>query len=85
MNWGGFYAGVNTAYNFAKFGGQMTALASSTAGYPGRESPDLGVNALSFGIHAGYNYQLSNRMILGIEADIAKSEISGSQVTYATE
>jgi len=43
------------------------------------------VNALSFGIHAGYNYQFSNRMILGIEADIAKSEISGSQVTYATE
>jgi len=43
VNWSGFYAGVNTAYNFAKFEGQMTALGGSTAGYPGRESPDLDV------------------------------------------
>lgn len=84
-NWSGFYAGADAAYNFAKFQGQMTASDGSTAGYPGRESPDLDVKALSFGLHAGYNYQFSNRMIVGIEADIAKSEISGSQVTYATE
>jgi hemoglobin/transferrin/lactoferrin receptor protein len=84
-NWSGFYAGAHAAYNFAKFRGQMTASDGSTAGNPGRESPGLDVKALSFGLHAGYNYQFSNRMIVGIEADIAKSEISGSQVTYATE
>lgn len=84
-NWSGFYAGVDAAYNFAKFRGQMTASDGSTAGYPGRESPSLNVNALSFGAHAGYNYQFSNRLIVGIEADIAKSEVSGSQVTYAME
>lgn len=45
----------------------------------------MDVKALSFGIHAGYNYQFNNRMILGIEADIARSEIGGSQVAFAAE
>lgn len=83
--WDGFYAGVSAAYDLAKFRGRMTAGDGSTAGYPGRETPNLNVDALSFGLHAGYNHEFGNRVILGIEADIAKSEISGSQVTYAAE
>ncbi len=81
-NWGGFYAGVNTTYNFAEFRGQMTAASGAIAG---RETPNMDVKALSFGIHAGYNYQFSNHMVLGIEADIARSEIGGSQVAFAAE
>ncbi|MGD9837164.1 MAG: TonB-dependent receptor [Afipia sp.] len=81
-DWGGFYAGMNTAYNFAAFRGRMTRANGAIAG---RETPDMDIKALSFGIHAGYNYQFSNRMVLGIEADIARSDLAGSQVTYAAE
>lgn len=81
-NWGGFYAGVNTAYNFAEFRGHMTTANGAIAS---RETPNMDVKALSFGIHAGYNYQFNNRVILGIEADIVRSEIGGSQVAFAAE
>jgi hypothetical protein len=76
-NWGGFYAGVNTTYNFAEFRGQMTAASGAIAG---RETPNMDVKALSFGIHAGYNYQFSNRMVLGIEAisRVPRSEVRKS-------
>ena len=84
-NWSGFHAGVNSAYNFAKFRGSMKALDGSTLGHLANETPHQNIDALSFGLQAGYDYQFNNRMLVGIEADIAKSAISGSQVTYATE
>ncbi len=84
-SWGGFHAGVNSAYNFAKLRGTTTALDGTSNRYSATEAPNQNIDALSFGIQAGYDYQFSNRIVAGIEADIAKSEISGSQVTYATE
>lgn len=84
-DWSGLYAGAYSAYDFAEFDGTTTALDGTTAGYPALEAPNLEVGALSFGIQAGYNYQLSSNIVAGIEGDIAKSEISGTQVTYATE
>lgn len=84
-NWSGFHAGVNTAYNSAKFGGAMTALDGSADGHAANEAPNQQVGALSFGLHAGYDYQFANRFIVGIEADIAKTEIGASQVTFASE
>lgn len=83
-SWSGFHAGVNAAYNFAKFSGTAATMDGSTNLYPG-EAPNFGVRASSFGIHAGYDYQFNNRVIAGIEADIAKSDISGSQITYVNE
>lgn len=83
-DWSGFHAGVNTAYNFAKFTGAATTIDGSPNLYA-NEAPNLGVRASSFGFAAGYDYQFSNRIVAGIEADIAKSMISGSQITYANE
>lgn len=83
-DWSGFHAGVDAAYNFAKFTGAATTMDGSPNLYPG-EAPNLGVKASSFGLRAGYDYQFDNRIIAGIEADIAKSEIGGSQITYANE
>jgi hemoglobin/transferrin/lactoferrin receptor protein len=83
-DWSGFHAGVNAAYNFAKFSGDSVTMDGSPNLYAS-EAPNLGVRASSFGIHAGYDYQFSNRVVAGIEADIAKSTISGSQITYALE
>lgn len=84
-NWTGFHAGLNAAYNFAKFKGTATALDGSTMRYSETEAPNQKIRALSFGVQAGYDYQFDNRIIAGIAADIAKSEISSSQVTFANE
>lgn len=85
MNWSGFNVGVNSAYNLAEFRGRATALDGSSTGYSGQDSPNLDVKALSFGVHAGYNYQFKNNLIAGFEIDFAKSEIGGSEIAYAKE
>jgi len=84
-NWTGFYAGLNSAYNFAEMRGAATALDGSAMLYSSTEAPHQDIRALSFGLQAGYDYQFSNRVVAGIAADIAKSEISGSQFTLANE
>ena len=84
-DWSGPYAGVSLTYNLAEFGGTTTALDGTSTGYPALESPNLNVEALSFGIQAGYNFRLGNNIVVGIEGDIVKSQIAGTQITYATE
>lgn len=84
-NWTGFYAGLNSAYNFAEIRGAAAALDGSTMRYSATEAPSQDIKALSFGIQAGYDYQFNNRIVAGVIADISKSEISGSQVTFANE
>ncbi|RDV03408.1 TonB-dependent receptor domain-containing protein [Undibacter mobilis] len=84
-NWSGFYAGVNGAYNYADITGRTTQLDGTSGRYGASESPDFNLDAMSFGIHAGFNHQFVNRMVVGVEADIAKTQMSGSQITYATE
>lgn len=84
-NWSGFHAGLNSAYNFAELRGASTALDGSVTRYSATEAPNQNIKALSFGLQAGYDYQFNNRIVAGIAADIAKSEISGSQVTFANE
>ena len=39
-------------------------------------------NAGLFGLNVGYNYQLSNNIVLGIEADISWSGLNNSYTTY---
>ena len=84
-NWTGFHAGLNAAYNFAELRGASTALDGSVTRYSATEAPNQNIKALSFGAQAGYDYQLANRFVAGVAADIAKSTISGSQVTFANE
>lgn len=84
-SWTGFHAGLNAAYNFAKQDGAATALDGSSMRYSAGEAPHQKIRALSFGVQAGYDYQFGNRIVAGVAADIAKSEISGSQVTFANE
>lgn len=84
-SWTGFHAGVNSAYNFAELRGASTALDGSVTRYSATEAPNQDIKALSFGLQGGYDYQFRNRIVAGIAAHIARSEISGSQVTFANE
>ncbi len=83
-NWSGFHVGVNTAYNFAKVSGSATSADGTSTLYPD-EAPNLGIRASSFGLMAGYDYQFNNNIVAGIEVDIAKTQIGGSQIDYANE
>jgi outer membrane immunogenic protein len=63
QNWTGFYAGVNGGYAFGKaYGGDLSWSADGFA----------------IGGTLGYNYQLDNRLVLGLEADADWLSAKGS-------
>jgi hemoglobin/transferrin/lactoferrin receptor protein len=50
------------------------------------ESADRGFGAAPlYGVQAGYNYQFGNRVVLGIEADVSKTRMRGSQTAMMQE
>lgn len=71
FNWTGAYAGVNGGYEF----GKMTKSASATIG---------DIDGYSFGATAGYNQQIDN-FVVGIEGDLAKTNIDGSTGTNSAK
>ncbi|BCP52798.1 porin [Kaistia sp. 32K] len=70
FNWTGFYAGVHAGYGWATFDTEMTDIYGEGKG----NKPDgfLGGGQL------GYNYQLANNVVLGIEADAAFADLKDS-------
>jgi hemoglobin/transferrin/lactoferrin receptor protein len=85
VDWTGFHLGAFSGYDFGRFRGRMIAFDGSTTGYPAREAPHQTLSGFSFGGGAGYDSELADRFIVGIEADIARLQIGGTQVTYADE
>lgn len=71
FNWTGAYAGINGGYEF----GKMTKSAKDAVG---------DVNGYSFGATAGYNQQIDN-FVVGVEGDIAKTNIDGSSSTNSAK
>ena len=93
--WGGFYAGLNTGYNFGtndnayitawgpqgfttNFGSSLGTMPLS--GVTLAQSGVAGNNQSGFlgGAQGGYNYQISDKYIIGAEADIQGANIRGS-------
>jgi outer membrane immunogenic protein len=83
-SWTGFYVGVS--------GGGIwndPSITVDVSGPPGPNSTpaqnaiarSLGDRSVSWlaGVQAGYNYQLDNRLVLGIEADISGTDLGTSQ------
>jgi outer membrane immunogenic protein len=62
--WSGFYGGANLGYGW----GEMTSPGSNGAIKPG---------GIIGGLHAGYNYQMSN-VVIGVEGDYDFSKVSKS-------
>jgi outer membrane immunogenic protein len=64
-SWTGFYAGIDAGYQWSSARWENTAIDNRQF--------NLDPNGALVGLHAGYNYQLENGVVLGAEADIAYS------------
>jgi outer membrane immunogenic protein len=65
FSWTGFYAGVHAGYGWA----DLDTFYSENLGVGGKPDGFLG------GGQVGYNYQLSNNVVLGLEADAALADL----------
>ncbi len=72
FSWNGMYVGINAGYGFGHSKWTNTTTGATTG--------DFDVNGGVIGGTVGYNVQLSN-MVVGLEADIAWSNIKGSTTT----
>ena len=70
FNWTGFYAGVHGGYGWATLDTPFADIYFDGAG----RKPD----GFFGGAQLGYNYQLTNNVVLGIEADAAFAELKDS-------
>lgn len=70
FSWTGFYIGANVGY-----GGDKTTYDLNALGVP-VASLDLNSSGFFAGGQLGYNYQLANNVVIGIETDLQWADIS---------
>jgi outer membrane immunogenic protein len=87
-NWTGFYAGGEVGYGWGDRSGGFTPNDPAAAllfgggpGFPGQQpvvnSVNVGRSGAVGGLEAGYNWQVGQSWVWGIEADISLSGLSG--------
>lgn len=84
-DWTGLYAGAHAGGIFGKTWGTTTALDGSSHAIAATESADFGMDSGLFGVQAGYNWQLPNRIVLGIGADWSKTYLNAAHKARTTE
>src|SRR5689334_6325681 len=83
FSWTGFYAGVHAGWGF------NDPTGTSIVSEPGIPTVltarhDLDANGPLFGGHAGYNWQINPRWVIGIEGDITGTGIKTSSAESPT-
>ena len=86
MTWGGFYIGLHAGGGWTNAPGTTTVHSTTLAQFPAilptineGGSRVMNLGGVQAGVQAGYNFDMGNRFILGVEADFAYSGLSGSQ------
>lgn len=76
VDWTGFYAGADFGHGFGRTEGSVT----DSAGKPADRENDGRVNETlrNFvgGLHAGYNYQFANNIVVGLEGDVSAGDLA---------
>jgi hemoglobin/transferrin/lactoferrin receptor protein len=85
VDWTGLYAGFHAGAGFARTWGKTTALDGTPDPIAATEAADIKLNDIMIGGQAGFNWQLGNRVVLGVEADWSKTWMSGVQDTLTQE
>lgn len=73
FNWTGAYIGLEAGYSWAKSKADYTAFLAIDA--------PMDPKGFVGGIYGGYNFQLGNSVVLGIEGDINYADVHGSTPT----
>jgi hemoglobin/transferrin/lactoferrin receptor protein len=84
-NWTGLYLGGQLGYAFASLDGVTTDGDGTPGGIPATESANIDLDDLQMGFQVGVNYQLANRMVLGLEGDFSWLRHTGTQEALVTE
>ncbi|MDH4982028.1 TonB-dependent receptor [Hyphomicrobium sp. D-2] len=85
VDWGGLYAGFHAGAGLAHTWGTTTPTDGSSNAIAATESADMDFDSGMFGLQAGYNWQLGNGVVLGLEADWSKTYMQGRQMARSTE
>jgi outer membrane immunogenic protein len=79
-SWTGFYAGVNVGYGFndptASFAPNDRVTAAQTP-LLGSQSTSYDIKGAIGGVQVGYNWQISQNWLFGLEADFQGSDVKG--------
>src|SRR5206468_2063343 len=75
--WTGFYAGFSVGARWAHAEATLTAV---TGGVPGTINNPTAYDSASprLGVYGGYNWQVANRFVIGVEADFAWARASST-------
>lgn len=84
-DWTGFYVGAHAGYGNGSITGETTTADGTPGGVPATESADQNLSGLLGGVQAGYNYQLGNRVVLGVEGEFSWSKLTDYSEAAETE
>ncbi len=76
VNWTGPYLGMDLGYGFGRTEGQVTDNAGKAADLENGGRINQKLRNFVGGLHAGYNYQFPNNVVLGVEGDILAGDLS---------
>ncbi|MCA1454620.1 TonB-dependent receptor [Bradyrhizobium sp. BRP22] len=84
-DWTGLYVGGHLGYGLGATKGITTAGDGTPGAIAATESADLNFRDLTRGFQGGFNYQFSNRMVIGVEGDFSWTKFGKTQNALATE
>jgi hemoglobin/transferrin/lactoferrin receptor protein len=84
-DWTGLYVGGHAGQGFAALNGATTAMNGAANRIAATESVDMNIKNFLLGGQIGFNYQLDNRLVIGLEADYSKTRLTGYQEALSTE
>lgn len=84
-DWTGFHVGAHAGGDFLNFAGNTTSLDGTFNDAAARESADFNLRGGAFGLQAGYDRQLENGFVVGVEADYTKTYLRGLEKFGSTD